>query len=131
MDRLEELNQEIKALESKLEPLQVERRELWTKREEEIKEKLKSVQMLEDKFTIDELVFSAEARCICGAGLAYPDNSGIQGSWYCADILLGKALPKSNSDSKQHSGAYPFSFYNIKSEGQPSAESKTTRPENE
>lgn len=75
-------------------------------------------------FTVFELTFAAGARCVCGAGMAYPDDiSPYSGAWYCSNILLGRATP-----GTEHSPAYPFSFYSVKSEGQPSAAGATTRP---
>lgn len=76
------------------------------------------------------LVYAATSRCKCGLGLAYEPGgrSGmpIHGYWDCSGILLGTADP-----SVQHSDIYPFTFYEIKSERQPSAEGLTTRPEEE
>jgi hypothetical protein len=84
---------------------------------------------MKDAFTLDELIFAARARCDCGVGLAYPKGIGIRGSWFCSDILLGRALPKSNPGSKGHIDELPFSFYEIKSENQPSEGGATTRPD--
>lgn len=75
------------------------------------------------------LRFSATARCECGAGLAYDvDLRDPFGSWECADILRGLAVPKGQEGAKVHSPPFPFSFYEIKSEDQPSAMGATTRP---
>jgi len=79
-------------------------------------------------FDPSELRYSAYTRCHCGAGLAYPLGAGPHGAWDCADILTGNALPKSDPASKTHSDSMPFSFYEIKSEEQPSAQGATTRP---
>jgi hypothetical protein len=74
-------------------------------------------------FTVYELLFAAGARCVCGAGMAYPDNIGMHGAWYCSAILLGQAAP-----GTEHSPAYPFAFYKVKSEAQPTQAGATTRP---
>ncbi len=78
---------------------------------------------MEDKFTPEELVYAAYSKCVCGCGLAYPKNIGIKGMWYCSGILTGIAEADSTHDSP-----YPFAFYDIKSEGHPSANGATTRP---
>lgn len=78
--------------------------------------KIASAHKMEASFSADELVFSASSRCTCGAGLAYPDGIGINGSWHCADILQGKAEPAKSGNAKLHTSAMPFSFYEIKSE---------------
>jgi hypothetical protein len=79
----------------------------------------------------DRLVYSATARCPCGAGLAYDpayeDESSVfrgplSGHWDCSAILLGTADP-----AVQHTDQLPFAFYEIKTEGQPSACGATTR----
>lgn len=74
-------------------------------------------------FTVYELLYAAAFRCKCGAGMAYPDGIGIHGAWYCSAILLGEAAP-----GTEHTPAHPFSFYSVKSEGQPSQAGATTRP---
>lgn len=81
----------------------------------------------DQRFTDDELIYSATASCECGAGYAYPKHSGMHGRWICSSILKAeeKALPPT-----KHSGDLPFSMYDVKSEGQPSAHGKTTRPQN-
>lgn len=78
--------------------------------------------------TDSEIIYAATARCQCGAGLAYPKGIGAHGSWDCSDILTGRAAPKGREDSKLHSDRYPFVFYEIKSENQPSQNGATTRP---
>lgn len=75
-------------------------------------------------FTVYELTYAADSRCVCGAGLAYPDLISSRGAWYCSAILLGQAQP-----GTEHSPAFPFTFYEINSEGQPSAYGTTTRPQ--
>lgn len=76
------------------------------------------------------LVYAATARCKCGLGLAYEPGgeSGVPigGFWDCSGILLGTADP-----DVMHSDIYPFTFYEIKNEKQPSAEGLTTRPKEE
>lgn len=74
---------------------------------------------------LTEIRFAAGARCRCGAGLAYPidvTESMELGAWACSRVLLGEIV-----DAVQHD-TYPFAFYEIKSEDQPSAEGRTTRP---
>jgi len=80
----------------------------------------------------DRMVYSAFTRCPCGAGMAYDplaedENSTLvgplSGYWDCSAIILGVADPKAKHEAK-----LPFAFYNIKSEGQPSAGYATTRP---
>lgn len=75
-------------------------------------------------YTDDDLRYAAYARCECGAGLAYPKGMSFQdvSSWDCSDILTGRAKP-----GTKHSAKYPFAFYEIKSEDQPSANGATTR----
>lgn len=75
-----------------------------------------------------ELIYAAGARCPCGAGLAYAKGIGAHGYWDCSDILTGRAVPKGQDGAKQHCDHYPFVFYEIKSERQPSAGGATTRP---
>lgn len=80
----------------------------------------------------DRLVYSAWSRCPCGAGLAYDpcfedENSvfkgPLSGCWDCSAILLGIA-----DKGVTHTAQLPFAFYEISSEGQPSANGATTRP---
>lgn len=84
-----------------------------------------------------KLVYAASARCLCGAGMAYPKNGDYpdgkpkgplrwpySGYWDCSAILLGTADP-----AVKHEAQLPFAFYEIKSEDQPSARGATTRPQ--
>jgi len=71
----------------------------------------------------NDLVYAAEARCPCGAGLAYKEGMDY---WDCSAILLGTADKKRN-----HTAQLPFVFWEIKSEDQPSANGMTTRPKPE
>lgn len=73
-------------------------------------------------FTDEDLRYSAEVRCRCGAGLAYPKNCGPWHMWTCSVVLKGK--PKDCTHDE-----LPFSGYEIKSEDQPSANGATTRPQ--
>jgi len=70
-------------------------------------------------------MYAATSRCKCGAGLAYRHGDT---AWDCSDILLGRAAPMGQPGSVQHSATYPFVFYEIKGENQPSARGATTRP---
>lgn len=71
------------------------------------------------------LTYAATARCKCGAGLAYRKGDT---AWDCSEILLGTAIPSGQPGAVMHSDRYPFVFYEIKSERQPSANGATTRP---
>ncbi len=79
------------------------------------------------------MTFAATARCPCGAGLAYDDSCEeppFRGPsyWDCSAILLGDAVPSGQPGAVSHTDHLPFAFYEIKSEGQPSAQGRTTRP---
>ncbi len=80
-------------------------------------------------FTDDDLVYAAQSRCTCGAGLAYPKDSSPSGSWHCSDILTYRAATADRAEAKPHDRPFPFSVYSIKSENQPSAHGATTRPQ--
>ena len=77
----------------------------------------------------ERLVYAATARCPCGAGMAYdPAEEGhgvFRGpdAWDCSAILLGTA-----DAAVKHEARLPFAFYDVKSEGQASANGRTTRP---
>lgn len=86
-------------------------------------QRLKQADLGLGDFTVYELLFAAQFRCICGAGMAYPDGIGMHGAWYCSAILLGQAAP-----GTEHTPAHPFCFYEVKSEDQPSKAGSTTRP---
>lgn len=82
----------------------------------------------------DGLLYSATTRCKCGAGLAYfeqqertPAGQGLEKSWVCAKALLGVAADPNWKDEVKHD-VYPWMMYEIKSERQPSANGRTTRP---
>lgn len=93
-------------------------------------------------FTDEQLIYAATARCDCGAGFAYPSNPTVKqcrawmpdspfrmwDHWVCSDILTGRAVRKCEEGAKTHSGALPFVFWEVKSEMQPSAQGRTTRP---
>jgi hypothetical protein len=73
-------------------------------------------------FTDADLVYSAGARCDkCGAGMAYPKDCDPHHQWTCSNVLKGVGTDKGHT-------ALPFCFYEVKSEGQPSAHGETTRP---
>lgn len=85
-----------------------------------------------DALTEADLIYSATVRCPCGAGVAYWRGAKAYtetGYWDCSDILLGRAIPQGQDGAKTHTGRLPFVFYDIKSENQPSAFGRTTRPE--
>lgn len=71
-----------------------------------------------------DLRYAATTRCQCGAGMAYPKNMSnpIQGAWTCSAVLLQEG------SQDQHDDPLPFAFYEVKSEDQPSAGGRTTRP---
>jgi hypothetical protein len=79
------------------------------------------------KFSDSDLVYAADARCLCGAGMAYEKGCGPNGYWDCSSILKGEAIPKGQEGSVKHEAQLPFAFYEIKSELQPSANGRTTR----
>jgi hypothetical protein len=74
-------------------------------------------------FEEPELIYAAFARCDCGAGYAYPKECGFGGYWECSEILK-----RTHNKEAKHSPQLPFSFYEVKSEDQPSARGATTRP---
>ncbi len=79
----------------------------------------------------DGLIFSATARCKCGAGLCYEEGkTGLGGAWTCSVCVLADRanLPMEGWDKSAHQ-AFPFREYEIKSEDQPSAMGQTTRSE--
>ena len=76
-----------------------------------------------EAFTDVDLIYSARARCNCGAGLAYPKDCNIRHQWTCGDVLTHRV-----STNKGHD-VFPFMAYDIKSEQQPSAQGATTRPD--
>lgn len=67
-----------------------------------------------------DLVYSATARCCCGAGLAYINNchmiKGAEHAWDCSDILINRAIAKEQEGFLRHTDLYPFAFWKIKSE---------------
>ena len=94
---------------------------------------------LEARGAFGRLVYAATARCECGAGMAYdpleqgsgPLNGPSQ--WNCGDIVRYETLPPDQQEivkGRVHSPVLPFSFYEVKSENQPSANGRTTRPAN-
>lgn len=79
----------------------------------------------------EQLRYSATARCRCGSGLAYNretigQEKMLDQAWVCAAVLLGEVpdVPEQHGKHDQ----FPFFMYEIKDEGQPSAEGRTTRP---
>lgn len=125
----ETLKEEIAALEAQIEPKQKRLSEIYLEESADIQAKIGRVHKLQDKFDLSELVYASHSRCLCGAGMAYPKDVGGWGAWYCGDILLGRAIRKGQEGAREHEVALPFTFYEIKSENQPSANGATTRPE--
>jgi hypothetical protein len=73
-------------------------------------------------FNDSELIYAATSRCKkCGAGLAYPKDCDPFHQWTCSGVLKGIGTDSGHE-------AFPFAFYEIKSEGQLSANGATTRP---
>lgn len=91
---------------------------------EAVAKRIKKAMLGNGDFTPFELLYAATFRCRCGAGMAYPEDTGSAGSWYCSAILHGQA-----SRDVDHTPAHPFAFYEPKSESQPSAYGASTRPE--
>lgn len=86
-------------------------------------------------FKDDELIYAAYTRCKCGAGMAYPEGISIHGAWRCSAQLKsglnGESIDDTTyrtEDGVEHTKDYPFMYYEIKSENQPSANGATTRP---
>jgi hypothetical protein len=72
------------------------------------------------------LVYSAKARCDCGAGFAY-DKRARHIIWDCSAILLGDAMFLSGERGvAAHST--PCSYFELVSERHPAAQGLTTRP---
>lgn len=72
------------------------------------------------------LVYSAKARCECGAGFAYDPGSRTH-VWDCSAILLGDAMFLAGERGAcTHST--PCSYFEVVSERQPAAQGATTRP---
>lgn len=127
---IEKLLAEIKQIEEQtLKPKKDLLNKLLTERADSIGDKIEKCLDAQYSFKPEDLIFSAYTRCSCGAGYAYPKDIGVSGCWYCSDILLGRALSKDHPDAKEHSPELPFTFYEVKSENQPSAQGATTRPE--
>lgn len=76
------------------------------------------------------LVYSAMARCECGAGLAY-EPGNVHGYWDCSAILLGDAIPIGEPGAVTHVDKLPFNYWEVRSENQPSARGRTTRPKSQ
>jgi hypothetical protein len=73
-----------------------------------------------------ELLYAEDARCKCGAGLAYPldtEDAMALASWTCSDVLKGKAT----GGEKNHD-ALPFAFYKVREETSINGNGATTRP---
>jgi hypothetical protein len=126
--QIDELRQKIKEYESGVKPLKDELNSLYRKQEDEVLALINQSRVGKHRFHDSDLVYSAGARCRCGEGLAYPNGIAVHGSWFCAGILTGRAFDLPNFKEVEHDDRFPFAFYDIKSEGQPSAQGHTTRP---
>lgn len=71
------------------------------------------------------LVYSASARCACGAGLAHSVDARENGEWDCSAILTGRAVREDYMGSIFHSIPKPFSKWKVRRED----ENDSTRPE--
>ncbi len=76
----------------------------------------------------DGLLFSATARCKCGAGLCYREGDPKADAWDCSAGVAAELAGNTAFPFVEHQ-AFPFAFYEIKSEAQPSACGSTTRTE--
>lgn len=86
------------------------------------KEKWENFEKGQFFFKDEDLIYSAGARCSkCNSGLAYPKDCGMNHQWTCSSVLKGIGTDTGHE-------AFPFAFYSIKSESQPSAGGQTTRP---
>lgn len=79
------------------------------------------------QFGDSELIYSAYARCQCGAGLAYPKDIGPHGAWMCSAQLKGHDVGI-DIHAMDHDPARPFTVWEVKSERDYSAHGATTRP---
>lgn len=77
----------------------------------------------ERPLTPADLVYSAKARCPCGAGLAMLDIPDGVGSWQCSGLLLRTA-----ELGQDHIQSLPHGLSDIMSERHKKARKKTTRP---
>lgn len=78
-------------------------------------------------YTDNDLVYAAYARCLCGAGLAFPEGCGGFHYWDCSDILTGRAIKSGEPGAMIHQDKLPFAFFDIKSERANSARGVSTR----
>lgn len=124
IERKETLKNQIEEIKKTLVPLEEELREIYNYEQREVESRIEKAERGHGDFEERELVYAAAVRCSCGAGFAYPKGTGIHGEWQCSSILLGKAERGST-----HKSPMPFAFYEVKSENQPSANGKTTRPQ--
>lgn len=76
-----------------------------------------------EPFKDEDLVYSAGARCQCGAGMAYPADTSMNGAWHCSAWLKTR--------TGEHSASMPFAFWSVRSESQIARNNGlvTTRPE--
>jgi hypothetical protein len=122
-ERKEMLEKALKDIEAQSAPIRDQLEAIYREEYLEMHNRIQLALQAKGDFTLEELIYAAYDKCNCGAGMAYPKGIGIQGSWYCGDILRGCGNQK-----KIHSSAMPFFMYELKSENQPSAKGATTRP---
>lgn len=76
-------------------------------------------------FTDAELLYSATARCKCGAGLAYPFDTKLSmqiGAWVCSRVLRGDVAghathpPFLSTVSEGEHDAFDWAFYKVREE---------------
>lgn len=75
-------------------------------------------------FDDDELIYAANKRCRCGAGMAYPKGIGMHGFWECSDLLTQRVQP----GEAVHTERLSFAAYEIPNEKARSMGGATTRP---
>lgn len=89
-------------------------------------------------YSDDELIYSACARCKCGAGMAYIKGIGAFGFWGCSaqlkhevpdkQVIFAPGLFSKDITGHPHDAGLMFTVWEIKSELQPSAHNASTRP---
>lgn len=111
----QELAAAIDAHEEALKPLKAEQSKRWLEQERACLARCDSGS---PPFEASELVFARDSKCQCGEKLAYPKDIGPRGFWDCAGLLKRTAPPKGHPDAKVHTDRLPFTFWNIKAEGE-------------
>lgn len=114
------------------------------KRLQDIREQVKKLEQQETEIIAnrqttfkDGLIYAATARCAyCRTGLFYPEKQRFEpGSmaedlrqcWVCLPVYAA-ALANDRAFPYDSHTVYPFNFWEVKSENQPSANGASTRP---